>query len=100
MKRLEFNWIKLNFLCTYLLFDYNSPFCLHVDSGGCCFGGNMFFVDGPGGTGKSFLFNVILIKIRSEIIENGITAHSKFKIPLDIIFLHATISISRSYSFN
>ena len=60
---------------------------------------NIFFVDGPGGTGKSFLFNMILNKIRSEgeialaiassgiaatLLENGRTAHSRFKIPINI----------------
>lgn len=59
----------------------------------------IFFVDGPGGTGKSFLFNMVLNKIRSEgkialgiassgiaatLLENGRTAHSRFKIPINI----------------
>src|SRR6266480_1721463 len=59
----------------------------------------VFFVDGPGGYGKTFLFNMILAKIRSErgiaiaVASSGIaallldgrrTAHSKFKIPLKI----------------
>jgi hypothetical protein len=62
----------------------------------------LFFIDGPGGTGKTFLYNVILAYIRSIEGLNGIaiavassgiaallmsggrTAHSRFKIPLNI----------------
>ena len=58
---------------------------------------NMFFVDGPGGTGKKFLYNTILAKVRSEgkiaiavatsgiaanLLDGGQTAHSIFRIPL------------------
>jgi len=54
---------------------------------------NIFFIDGPGGTGKTFLYNVILAKIRSEghialavassgiaalLIKKGSTPHSSF----------------------
>ena len=57
----------------------------------------MFFVDGPGGTGKTFVYNTLLAKVRSEgkiaivVASSGIaaqllpgarTAHSRFKIPL------------------
>ena len=60
---------------------------------------NMFFIDGPGGTGKTFLYNTILAKLRSEgkvgvavatsgiaanLLDGGQTAHSIFKIPLKI----------------
>jgi PIF1-like helicase len=68
-----------------------------------------FFVDGPGGTGKTFLYNTILAKIRScneialpvassgisaLLISGGRTAHSRFKIPIK---LHesSTCNISR-----
>ena len=59
-----------------------------------------FFVDGPGGTGKTFLYNAILAKVRShdkialsvassgiaaELLEGGRTAHSRFKIPIPIL---------------
>ncbi|XP_020190293.1 uncharacterized protein [Aegilops tauschii subsp. strangulata] len=59
--------------------------------------GGVFFVDGPGGTGKTFLYRVMLAKVRSEgkiaiatatsgvaasIMPGGRTAHSRFKIPL------------------
>jgi hypothetical protein len=57
------------------------------------------FVDGPGGTGKTYLYKVLLATIRSQkkivvatassgvaasIMPGGRTAHSRFKIPLSI----------------
>lgn len=69
---------------------------------------DIFFVDGPGGTGKSFLFNSLLNKIRSEgkiaiavassgiaatLLENGRTAHSRFKISLEV-FENSSCNIS------
>ncbi|XP_058192062.1 uncharacterized protein LOC131309444 [Rhododendron vialii] len=57
-----------------------------------------FFIDGPGGTGKTFLYRALLAKVRSQrlialatatsgvaasILPNGRTAHSRFKIPID-----------------
>nr|XP_043618644.1 ATP-dependent DNA helicase pif1-like [Erigeron canadensis] len=62
--------------------------------------GGAFFVDGPGGTGKTYLYRALLAKIRSEthialatatsgiaasILPGGRTAHSRFKIPLDLV---------------
>ncbi len=59
-------------------------------------GKNAFFIDGPGGTGKTFLYNVLLSEIRSKnqvalavassgiaalLLPGGRTAHSRFKIP-------------------
>ncbi|XP_010233605.1 ATP-dependent DNA helicase PIF1-like [Brachypodium distachyon] len=61
--------------------------------------GGLFFVDGPGGTGKTFLYRTLLTKVRGEgkiaiatatsgvaasIMPGGRTAHSRFKIPLNI----------------
>ena len=61
--------------------------------------GGLFFVDGPGGTGKTFLYRALLARVRSEnklavatatsgvagsIMPGGRTAHSRFKIPLTI----------------
>ena len=61
--------------------------------------GQLFFVDGPGGTGKTFLYNTILAKKRSEgkialaiatsgiaanLLEGGKTAHSVLRIPLQV----------------
>ncbi|KAK1352679.1 ATP-dependent DNA helicase [Heracleum sosnowskyi] len=61
--------------------------------------GKIFFVSGHGGTGKTFLWNTITSKFRSEsmivlpvatsgiaslLLPNGRTAHSRFRIPLDV----------------
>ncbi|XP_039855293.1 ATP-dependent DNA helicase PIF1-like [Panicum virgatum] len=61
--------------------------------------GGLFFVDGPGCTGKTFLYRALLARVRSEnklavvtatsgvaasIMPGGRTAHSCFKIPLTI----------------
>ncbi|XP_020271151.1 uncharacterized protein LOC109846336 [Asparagus officinalis] len=57
----------------------------------------IFFVDGPGGTGKTFLYRALLANLRSRkmialatatsgvaaaIMPGGRTAHSRFKIPI------------------
>ena len=59
----------------------------------------LFFIDGPGGTGKSFLYNTLIAHILEQqkevivvassgiaalILHGGRTAHSAFKIPLKI----------------
>ncbi|XP_002449443.2 uncharacterized protein LOC8071841 [Sorghum bicolor] len=59
----------------------------------------VFFVDGPGGTGKTFLYKALLARVRSRgliaiatatsgiaasILPGGRTAHSRFKIPIKI----------------
>jgi len=59
----------------------------------------VFFVDGPGGTGKTFLYKAILARVRSEgligiatatsgiaasILPGGRTAHSIFKVPITL----------------
>ncbi|KAG5540525.1 hypothetical protein RHGRI_020666 [Rhododendron griersonianum] len=56
-----------------------------------------FFIDGPGGTGKTFLYRAVLATVQSQqkialatatsgvaasILPNGRTAHSRFKIPI------------------
>lgn len=58
-----------------------------------------FFLDAPGGTGKTFLISLILAKIRSQqkialavassgiaatLLDGGRTAHSTFKLPLNV----------------
>ncbi|XP_035541237.1 uncharacterized protein LOC118344509 [Juglans regia] len=58
-----------------------------------------FFIDGPGGTGKTFLYKALLATVRSRnlialatassgvtasILPGGRTAHSRFKISLDL----------------
>lgn len=59
----------------------------------------LFFVDGPGGTGKTFLYSLLLAHTRKDgfvalatassgiaalLMPGGRTAHSRFKIPIDI----------------
>ena len=61
--------------------------------------GGLFFVDGPSGTGKTYLYKALLATIRSQnkiavaiatsgvaasIMPGGRTVHSCFKIPLNI----------------
>ena len=59
----------------------------------------VFFIDGPGGTGKTFLYKALLAKVRSEgliaiatatsgiaasLLPGGRTAHSRFTIPIKL----------------
>ena len=61
--------------------------------------GGLFFIDGPGGTGKTFIENLLLNWVRgnsqialavtssgiaSILLHNGQTSHSRFRIPIDI----------------
>jgi len=61
--------------------------------------GEVFFVDGPGGTGKTYLYRALLAKVQSmdliavatatsgiasSIMPGGRTAHSRFKIPIKL----------------
>ncbi|KAL6225029.1 hypothetical protein ACLB2K_003881 [Fragaria x ananassa] len=63
-----------------------------------CHENAIFFVDGPGGTGKTYLYRALLAHLRSNdhivlatassgiaatILPGGRTAHSRFKIPLE-----------------
>ena len=73
--------------------------------------GGIFFLDAPGGTGKTFLINVILAKVRMKkdialavassgiaatLLPGGRTAHSAFKLPLDLTTMDEPIcNISR-----
>jgi primosomal protein N' len=58
----------------------------------------VFFVDGPGGIGKTHVYGLLLAKVRNQrrialvvasfgivalLLEGGRTAHSRFKIPID-----------------
>ena len=60
---------------------------------------NVYFVDGPGGTGKTFLFNALLTAVRHAnkiaisvassgtaalLLKGGRTAHFVFRIPLEV----------------
>lgn len=64
--------------------------------------GGMYFLDAPGGTGKTFLISSLLATIRSQtkialalassgiaatLLEGGRTAHSALKLPLNIQFV-------------
>ncbi|CAN1250922.1 ATP-dependent DNA helicase PIF1 [Linum perenne] len=61
--------------------------------------GKLFFLYGHGGTGKTYLYNCLLSKVRSQgqialvvassgiaatLLPGGVTAHSRFKIPLEV----------------
>lgn len=61
--------------------------------------GKLFFLNGPAGTGKTFVYNALAMKIRSQgkivlcvassgiaalLLSLGRTAHSRFKIPLNL----------------
>nr|XP_027082661.1 uncharacterized protein LOC113704998 [Coffea arabica] len=74
--------------------------------------GQSFFIDGPGGTGKTFLYRSLLATLRSQgyiaiavatsgvaasILPGGRTAHSRFKIPLDF-FRNKTCQLSKQSS--
>ncbi|XP_071573939.1 uncharacterized protein [Temnothorax nylanderi] len=61
--------------------------------------GNIYFIDAPGGTGKTFVISLILAKVRSQkklaiavassgiaatLLSGGKTAHSTFTLPLNV----------------
>ena len=69
--------------------------CNRLESGE----GGILFLDAPGGTGKTYLINLLLAKVRSRsqvalavassgiaatLLEGGRTAHSMFALPLDL----------------
>ena len=86
-------------------------FCSMIDSDE----GGILFLDAPGGTGKTFLINLILAKLRSEgkialatassgiaatLLTGGRTLHSTFKIPLDLHAMDIPIcSIKKALHF-
>ena len=70
--------------------------------------GNAFYVDGPGGSGKTFLYEALIHTVRSrgniavacamsgiaaQLLPGGSTAHSLFGLPLDMPKFDATSSI-------
>ncbi|CAN1837200.1 ATP-dependent DNA helicase PIF1 [Linum perenne] len=72
---------------------------LHYDHAALSNQHRLFFIDGYGGTGKTFLWQVISMKLRSEkkvvlcvassgiaalLMTGGRTTHSRFHIPIDI----------------
>ncbi|GBP40855.1 ATP-dependent DNA helicase pif1 [Eumeta japonica] len=74
--------------------------------------GGLYFLDAPGGTGKTFVVSLILATIRSEqkialalacsgiaptLLEGGRTAHSALKLPLNVQVIETPIcNISRN----
>jgi hypothetical protein len=71
--------------------------------------GNVFFLDGPGGCGKTFLYNTLLAFARSQgkvaiavassgiaalLLDGGRTAHSRFKIPVKGLDANSTCNIT------
>ncbi|KAI5822406.1 hypothetical protein K523DRAFT_318286 [Schizophyllum commune Tattone D] len=80
---------------------------------GCIWNHNpgIFFVNGPGGTGKTFLYNTIAHVLRADarivlcsassgiaalLLRGGRTAHSTFKIPIITLSDASTCSFSKS----
>jgi hypothetical protein len=74
----------------------------------------LFFLDGPGGTGKTFLYNTICNRIRGQsdivlcaassgiaalLLSGGRTAHSMFKIPVEHLHQHSTCSIAKESQY-
>lgn len=74
--------------------------------------GGMYFLDAPGGTGKTFLISLLLATVRSRseiavavassgiaatLLEGGRTAHSAFKLPLNLqVIEEPTCNISKN----
>ncbi len=71
-----------------------------------------FFVDGPGGIGKTFLYSCLLSTVRAQgqvavavalsgiatlLLDEGRTAHSHFKIPVQGLNSTSTYYISRDF---
>ena len=59
----------------------------------------LFFLDGPGGTGKTFLYSILLAHVRARdglalavassglaslLMAGGTTSHYRFKIPINL----------------
>lgn len=92
----------------------NRKQCVVYDSIIHCFDhhtSQLFFTNGPGGTGKTYIYKTICAKLRSEdaivlavassgiaalLIPGGRTAHSTFKIPIDGITSESLCSISKN----
>ena len=68
------------------------------------------FLNGPGGTGKTFIYNTVCNKIQSEgwivlcvassgiaalLLRGGRTAHSMFKIPIDGLNADSTCPVPK-----
>ncbi|KAF5318680.1 hypothetical protein D9619_010670 [Psilocybe cf. subviscida] len=73
--------------------------------------GSLFFLNGPGGTGKTFVYNTVCARLRSEqivvlcvsssgisalLIDGGRTAHSMFRIPVDNLLSDSFCAIPKN----
>jgi predicted ATPase len=73
--------------------------------------GQSFFLNGPGGTGKTFVYNTVCTKLRGDgkitlcvsssgisalLLRGGRTAHSVFKIPIDNLHEHSVCAIPKN----
>jgi PIF1-like helicase len=99
----SYDQLHLNEMCQRCLEDFNLEQRAAFDAVIAAYDageGGIFFVDGPGGTGKTFLENMILAKVRSTgnialavassgiaaiLLDGGRTAHSRFKIPINAV---------------
>ena len=72
--------------------------------------GHMFFLNGPGGTGKTFVYNTLCHQLRSEgtivlcvassgiaalLLKGGHTAHSMFKILVEDIHSDSVCNVTK-----
>ena len=72
--------------------------------------GQLFFLNGPGGTGKTFVYNTVCAKLRGDgkiilcvsssgisalLLRGGRTAHSMFKIPINNLHEHSVCAIPK-----
>ncbi|KAH9834148.1 PIF1-like helicase-domain-containing protein, partial [Rhodofomes roseus] len=72
--------------------------------------GGIFFLNGPGGTGKTYVYNTVCHKARAEgwivlcvassgiaslLLKGGRTAHSRFKIPVENLNAQSTCAIRK-----
>ena len=82
-------------VCTFPLNSFTSVVMMR----NLCMRGKAFFIDGPGGTGKTFLYSLLLARVRAEgqialpvassgiaalLLAGGKTAHSRLKIPVNV----------------
>jgi hypothetical protein len=73
--------------------------------------GKVFFLNGPGGTGKTFVYNTVCAKLRGDgyivlcvsssgssalLLRGGRTAHSTFKIPINNLHDQSVCSVHKN----
>lgn len=70
--------------------------------------GGLFFLDAPGGTGKTFLIYLVLQKVRTvscgiaaTLLQGGKTAHLTFKLPLNLNYQDQPVcNIKRGFNLS